>query len=66
VQKALTDGDVIAVVFSPKGLNNLAQGRAPRLPGYATTRNANCPEGHSGRNLCAAIQISMALTDGSF
>ena len=32
-------------VFSPTGLNILAQGKAKRRPGYATARNAHCPEG---------------------
>jgi len=32
-------------VFSPTGLNIAAQGKAKRRPGYATARNAHCPEG---------------------
>jgi len=35
----------VLAFFSPTGLNILAQGKAKRRPGYATARNAHCPEG---------------------
>ena len=37
--------NALAISGSPTGLHNLAQGTTKCRPGYATERNANCPEG---------------------